>query len=193
MLAAGRPQVNSRHFPRGHVARNIAMPSNEGVPMVRSSPRSLRRMRGDILFGPLFFLGIIAAIAIPAYQDYTIRSQVTEGLNLASGVKAAVAEYFATKGVMPANLRALEFDRTPRGHYVASVTVKNGVVVIRYGGRANLLLADRQLTLHPTVSPQKAIIWNCGYTHVPAPDPAKGAAAPPTTDVLPKYLPSACR
>ncbi len=48
-------------------------------------------------------IGILAAIAIPAYQDYTIRAQVTEGLNLAASVKAAVAETYANTGTWPAN------------------------------------------------------------------------------------------
>jgi len=47
-------------------------------------------------------IGILAAIAIPAYQNYTIRAQVTEGLNLADGWKTAVAEYYAQAGVFPA-------------------------------------------------------------------------------------------
>ena len=46
-------------------------------------------------------IGILAAIAIPAYQDYTIRSQVTEGLNLAGSLKAEVAEYYAQRGAWP--------------------------------------------------------------------------------------------
>ncbi len=46
-------------------------------------------------------IGILAAIAIPAYQDYTIRAQVSEGLNLAGGAKAAVAEYTMDRGSFP--------------------------------------------------------------------------------------------
>ena len=49
-------------------------------------------------------IGILAAIAIPAYQDYTIRAQVTEGLTLASDIKAGVAEYMAQTGSWPADL-----------------------------------------------------------------------------------------
>ena len=56
-------------------------------------------------------IGILAAIAIPAYQDYTVRSQVTEGLNLASDLKAAVAETFAQTGSWPADNSALGLDR----------------------------------------------------------------------------------
>ncbi|MCZ6536355.1 MAG: prepilin-type N-terminal cleavage/methylation domain-containing protein, partial [Gammaproteobacteria bacterium] len=52
-------------------------------------------------------IGILAAIAIPAYQDYTIRAQVTEGLNLSAALKASVSEEFADSGLWPANLAAL--------------------------------------------------------------------------------------
>ena len=54
----------------------------------------------------LFIVGMVAAIAIPAYQDYTIRAQVTEGLNLASAPKAAVAEYYAQHGEWPLDAEA---------------------------------------------------------------------------------------
>jgi type IV pilus assembly protein PilA len=161
--------------------------------MLRRSPRILRRVHGDILFGPMFFIGIIAAIAIPAYQDYTIRSQVTEGLNLASSIKVAVAESFAQTGAWPANLKQLEFERTPRGRYVASVTLRNGTIFIRYGGAANALLKGHLLTLRPTASPQGEVTWSCGYTPDQGDDPRKGPAAPHATDVSPKYLPSLCR
>src|SRR5882724_12787447 len=68
-------------------------------------------------------IGILAAIAIPAYQDYTIRSQVTEGLSLASAVKAGVAEFYANYGSWPADLTALGYTSNPSGKYVTSVTV----------------------------------------------------------------------
>ena len=66
-------------------------------------------------------IGILAAIAIPAYQDYTIRSQVTEGLNLASAVKTGVAETFANTGLWADDLDDAGGDTTapPSGKYVA--------------------------------------------------------------------------
>ena len=48
-------------------------------------------------------IGILAAVALPAYQDYTIRAQVTEGLNLAGPAKASVADYFANTGNFPSD------------------------------------------------------------------------------------------
>lgn len=155
--------------------------------------RRFRRERGDVLFGPMFFIGILAGIAIPAYQDYTVRSQVTEGLALASAVKVAVAESYAETGAWPANLKQLQFERTPRGKYVAYVTLKNGTILIRYGGRANPLLAGKQLTLRPTSGPQQEVTWSCGYSADSGTEPGKGGAEPHATTVAHKYLPSTCR
>src|SRR6201986_3366543 len=81
-------------------------------------------------------IGILAAIAIPAYQDYTIRSQVTEGLNLASAVQTGVAESFANTGTFPADISFAggTLASPPSGKYVGSVTVQNGTILVNYGG-----------------------------------------------------------
>jgi type IV pilus assembly protein PilA len=100
-------------------------------------------------------IGILAAIAIPAYQDYTIRAQVSEGLNLASGAKAAVSEYFMDRGVMPAdNTQAgLSQPASIRGNYVRTVTVANGIIQVVYSNaapqQANQILQNAQLLLTP--------------------------------------------
>jgi len=78
-------------------------------------------------------IGILAAIAIPAYQDYLIRSQVSEGLAMASSTKASVAEYFADRGQWPANNGALGITTQPTGKYVSGITVTNGEILITYG------------------------------------------------------------
>ena len=70
-------------------------------------------------------IGILAAIAIPAYQDYVVRSQVTEGLSMASATKAAVAEFYADRGTWPATNAALGITQTPTGKYVSGITVTN--------------------------------------------------------------------
>ncbi len=77
-------------------------------------------------------IGILAAIAIPAYQDYTIRSQVTEGLNLASDLKAGIGEYYAQNGSWPtlANLGISGGPTTKSGKYVSQINVSDGVITI---------------------------------------------------------------
>src|SRR3954469_6049751 len=70
-------------------------------------------------------IGILAAIALPAYQDYTVRTKVTEGLNLAAAAKLAVAETFQSNGALPENNldAGLPVDTSIASKYVTSVTV----------------------------------------------------------------------
>jgi type IV pilus assembly protein PilA len=144
-------------------------------------------------------IGILAAIAIPAYQDYTVRAQVTEGLNLASDLKAAVAEQFANTGVWPATEVALGVvEGSKTGKYVADLDVTTGTITITYGLQANasaLPAGANQLSLRPMVSANQDVIWICGYAAIPvgAVDPAGGAAAALVNSVAQKYLPSNCR
>lgn len=85
-------------------------------------------------------IGILAAIAIPAYQDYTIRAQVTEGVNLMAGAKAAVTETFNDTGAFPATNAAagLPTAASIKGSYVTQVALTDsGVIVATYGNKAN--------------------------------------------------------
>jgi type IV pilus assembly protein PilA len=129
-------------------------------------------------------IGILAAIAIPAYQDYTIRAQVTEGLNLASGAKAAVSEYFMDRGVLPGNNTnaGISTNTSINGNYVDQVTVLNGVITARFSNtapqQANAVLNAATLVLSPTTA-AGSVDWNC----------QSGAGTP----IAPKHLPSACR
>ena len=154
---------------------------------------SMRRMRGNYYLGPSFVLGILAAIAIPAYHDYTIRAKVTEGLHVASAVKLAVAEFYLTQGKWPRDLRELKFESAPRGKYVTFVAVNHGTVVIRYRQSAGSQLAHHQVTIRPTVTPEGDVPWGCGYAPRAGMDPNTGAARELHTDVHPKYVPKLCR
>jgi type IV pilus assembly protein PilA len=142
-------------------------------------------------------IGILAAIAIPAYQDYTIRAQVTEGLNLASAVKAGVSETFANTGAWPADNTAAGGSNAtlPSGKYVASVTVTTGTIQIAYGKQSNSVINGMQVGLQPMISTNNDVIWVCGYHAAPAGacNPASGASPAPVNTVLPKYLPQNCR
>jgi len=146
-------------------------------------------------------IGILAAIAIPAYQDYTIRSQVTEGLNLASAVKASVAEYYAQNGAWPTAMvgnvaGSLGYTNMPSGKYVSQVNLGTGTIQITYSAtapfQANANLNGLRLDLRPTISPNGDVIWTCGTHAIVGADPAVPATADGTT-VIAKYLPANCR
>jgi len=125
-------------------------------------------------------IGILAAIAIPAYQDYTIRAQVSEGLSLSAGAKAAVAEFYQDSGVWPANNAeaGLEASGNIKGKYVTQVQVgaADGVLTVTYGLDANANITGKQLTLSATDN-TGSVSWAC----------ANG------TGLQPKWLPAACR
>ena len=124
-------------------------------------------------------IGILAAIAIPAYQDYTIRAQVSEGLNLAGGAKAAVAEYTMDRGSFPDDnaVAGLSVNTTIDGKYVESVTNVNGLITVDYGNDAHTTLSTGFLELSPATS-AGSIVWTCR---------AQG------TTIADKHLPAACR
>ena len=108
-------------------------------------------------------LGILLAIAIPAYQDYTVRAKVSEGMNVASAAKLAVAETRITLGRYPAVANSsygLPTSTSIIGNNVASVAVTNtsGAITVTYNNDANLTNAT--LILTPTVN-QGSVSWTC--------------------------------
>lgn len=144
-------------------------------------------------------LGILAAIAIPAYQDYTIRAQVSEGLNVAAGAKAAVADAFGRTGMAPADRVAAGLSADARdsaGRYVAGMEVANGTILVGYGESANATIAGATLALQPFVMPNGELVWRCGFAAAPsggAPVHAEAVDSAAATDIGPQHLPSACR
>ncbi|MBU58685.1 MAG: prepilin-type cleavage/methylation domain-containing protein [Alcanivorax sp.] len=136
-------------------------------------------------------IGILAAVAIPAYQDYTIRSQVSEGLSLASALKTAIAEEYAVAGAWPADNAALGINNTIEGTYVSGITSAGGVITVTYGNEANAAnLNNKVLTIRPATSASGDVAWVCAGAPVPGSTTAVGSDA---TDVPTKYLPSSCR
>lgn len=118
-------------------------------------------------------VGILAAVALPAYQDYTIRAQVAEGLSLADGAKVVVAEYQANHGSLPADSTAAGYSGAT-GKYVTGTAIANGVITATFGGSANSNLTDSTISLTPTVTSTGNLSWNC------------------TSSAAQKYLPSSC-
>jgi len=119
-------------------------------------------------------IGILAAVAIPAYQDYTIRANVSEGLSVAAAAKTGVSEFFATTGNLPAdNSEAgVATEEDINGNAVDKVTINAGVITIDYSLDS---IEDETIELSP-VTAGGAISWNCtGGT------------------LIGKYRPSSCR
>ena len=104
-------------------------------------------------------IGILAAIAIPAYQDYTKRSHVSEGLNLAGAAKSALAEYYASNGVWPNNNASagLAPAGSITGNAVVSVNVNNSTVTVTYNAKVS---TGSTLILTATDN-NGSIDWDC--------------------------------
>jgi type IV pilus assembly protein PilA len=119
-------------------------------------------------------IGILAAIAIPAYQDYTKRTHVSEGLSLAGAAKAGVAEFYASKNSWPTNNTSagLTTAASISGNAVTSVEVLNGVITITY----NQKVEDGQTLELSPIDSVGSIKWSC----------TEGSLAS-------KYRPSSCR
>jgi type IV pilus assembly protein PilA len=141
-------------------------------------------------------IGILAAVAIPAYQDYTIRAQVTEGLSLAAGAKAAVAESYASRGVAPADRTEAGMTATATetsGKYVLSVGVAAGEITVTYGLAANGNITNKTLVLTPYLTLDKSVAWQCGNAAAPAGGAVVMGAGPTASTLLAKYMPASCR
>jgi len=138
-------------------------------------------------------IGILAAIAIPAYQNYTIRAQITEGLNLADGWKTAIAEYYAQYGSWPTQSN-LTGTNVSTGKYVSSVTVvTGGVISITYGNQANVKVSGKSLAINPYTNANSDIVWICGTASTSMTSGTiSSSGSVGTTTVSAQYLPASC-
>jgi len=139
-------------------------------------------------------IGILAAIAIPAYQDYTIRAQVTEGMTLASAAKSAVSETFSNSGTAPVNRTEAGMSATATdtaGKYVSGVEIASASIDITFGNDAHQNISGNVLSLVPHLSTDNSVSWQCGYATPPI-NNAMGVGTN-STNLLTQYLPAACR
>lgn len=127
-------------------------------------------------------IGILAAIALPAYQDYVARTQMSEAMTLASGQKTAVTESWANNGTLPADNTAAGVAAANQitGKYVASTAIANGVITSTMKGAGVATpIQGKTLTLSPTVATSGtdggSVEWTC------------------TSNAGARYVPAACR
>jgi type IV pilus assembly protein PilA len=143
-------------------------------------------------------IGILAAIAIPAYQNYTIRSQVTEGLYLADGWKASISEYYAQNGSFPSSSSTAGGTGTilvtgaSVGKYVSAIAVSAGgdILVTYSGSQASSKITGLNLGLYPGVDANGDVIWICGTAATPT--GVSGVTITTSTSIPPAYLPNSC-
>ena len=108
-------------------------------------------------------IGILAAIAIPAYQDYTIRAKVTEGLNLASAAKTSVSEYRISAAGMPTTNSSAGISGTVRSKYVTNLTVgTGGTMLVTFSASVDPTASGSTIVFTPTMSTGgAAVTWTC--------------------------------
>ena len=124
-------------------------------------------------------IAILAAIAIPAYQDYLVRTQVSEGAVLTDGAKTAISEFYSNKGYFPPNNTSagLALAASINGKYVSDVNVGTtvGRITATFGPGANKAIQTQDFVLSAITS-AGAVGWSCTLSTVSQ-----------------KYLPTSCR
>ena len=109
-------------------------------------------------------IGILGAVAVPAYQDYTIRSQVTEGLSLASGAKVQVAEYYSNHGEFPETNDDIGFNGAT-GSLISTTEIhEEGEIRTIFGEGANKAAQGKTLSLFPWPTESENLKWDCEGT-----------------------------
>ncbi|HFC8113032.1 TPA: pilin [Neisseria meningitidis] len=145
-------------------------------------------------------VGILAAVALPAYQDYTARAQVSEAILLAEGQKSAVTEYYLNHGIWPGDNSSagVASSSTIKGKYVEKVEVAKGVITAEMkSSGVNKEIQGKKLSLWAKRQ-DGSVKWFCGQPVTRTTAGAKDdtvAAANDATDkkIDTKHLPSTCR
>ncbi|HEZ1787761.1 TPA: pilin [Neisseria meningitidis] len=150
-------------------------------------------------------VGILAAVALPAYQDYTARAQVSEAILLAEGQKSAVTEYYLNHGEWPANNSSAGVATSAsdiKGKYVQKVEVNNGVITATMASsNVNNEIKDKKLSLWAKRQ-DGSVKWFCGQpvtrddangANNTAKDAVTAANDNSNNGINTKHLPSTCR
>jgi type IV pilus assembly protein PilA len=140
-------------------------------------------------------ISVLAAVAVPRYQDYLTRSQLVEALSLVSELKGKVKECYDFDQAFPATNADAGLPPADKllGNYVTGIELAAGAFHIRLGNRVAKPLQGKLLTLRPIVvtgSPESPFSWICGNTEAP---PGMEAVGENRTSVPDTYLPYNCR
>ena len=144
-------------------------------------------------------IGILASLAIAAYQTYLVRAQVGEGINLTAAAKTSVVDAFLQSGRPPADREEAGMSLDPAdtsGKYVAGVSIEDGRIDVTFGNDAHAEIFGKTMSFTPYMSGANAVVFRCGAATAPA-----GAALSDGTvtsvhqdpTVAARYLPTACR
>lgn len=140
-------------------------------------------------------IGILASVAIPQYETYTIRAQMTEALTLSQWTKKAITDFHTDRGIFPADNSAAGVPEPKYliGNYTTSMQVEAGAIHVTLGNKINARVTGQILTLRPIEvvgSPMSPISWICGYA---TPPNGMAAAGQDKTNVAKEMLPASCR
>jgi uncharacterized RDD family membrane protein YckC len=192
------------------IAATVVVPRQASPSAVAGSAPAMRlpgwAIAVIIIAGTLVPIGILAAIAIPAFQDYTIRTEVTEGLKLAAQYKEAVLEHRERTGDWPSDVEATGYAEwansvVSESMFVSQVEISNGTITITYGKKSDSRIVRKKLALRPYVLEFGDVGWQCGNAEPPAdgtPSSLGGItsgtiSSPGRTTVPDRFLPAKCR
>jgi type IV pilus assembly protein PilA len=145
-------------------------------------------------------IGVLASLAISAYQTYAVRGQVAEAINLAGSLKAPIVDFYDRTNMPPADRVDAGLSAEPTdtsGSYVSQILVVNGRIDITFGKQANPDILNQTLSMTPYVTAGGEVVWRCGRASPPEGRPmghgGGNSAVYQPGDLNPRYLPSSCR
>lgn len=192
------------------IAGTVVVASTAEPPQVAAAPAA-KPMSGWGIAGiflialiPIFMIiGILAAIAIPAYQDYTVRAQVTEGMVIANEFKNEVALFAGENRRWPTDPADAGLDedagqRADDARFLEAIDISNGTITLTYGKQANPQIQGKRLSFRPYVTEGNDVLWLCGRAAEPPDayfDFEEGGQQSDRgiTSMADKHLPASCR
>jgi len=147
-------------------------------------------------------IGILASLAVSAYQTYTVRAQVAEAINMGAGAKAPIIDAYNNNGAPPADRAAAGMSVLPtdtKGRYVSQVDIDDGRVDVTMGNRVHAEIWGSVISFTPYLTESGGVVWRCGAASQPAASiPLQDASGTvvseyQATTVPSRYLPTTCR